>query len=163
MSGSRRRSRPATSLSVCCGLLLVGVLLLGASLPSESFTHGELPRNSNVDVTTDENAAQTLDIGEAVYVNDTSPLVNVSNHLGRDVTVTVTIRSDSTHIGDLVVDGTDRGNETSFDLSRDATETVSVAIPDDSSLTDETLYFHVRATAPGLTARAPDRQASVNG
>lgn len=138
------------------------VLMVGASIPTASFTHGELPRNSNVDVTTDINAAHTLDTAQAVSINDTSRLVNVTNHLGRSVTITITIRSDSTHIGDLVVDGVARGNETTFDLGRDATENVQIRIPDDSSLTDENVYFHVKAKASGLSVSAPDRQASVN-
>lgn len=158
----RSRSRSGDLLAGLCCVLLVAVLVAGVSIPSESFSSGDLPRNSNVDVTGDVNAAHTLDTAQAVSINDTSHLVNVTNRLGRSVTVTVTIRSDSTHLGDLVVDGVDHGNETSFDLGRDGTENVLIRIPDDSSLTDETVYFHVNAAAPGLTVNAPDRGAPVN-
>lgn len=166
MTGSTRRrrsrSRSGDLLTVLCGVLVVTVLVAGASLPTESFSSGELPRNSNVDVTTDVNAAHTLDAAQAVSINDTSHLVNVTNHLGRSVTITVAIRSDSTHIGDLVVDGVEYGNETSFELGRDGTENVLIRIPDDSSLTDETVYYHVNAAAPGLTVTARDRGSQVN-
>jgi hypothetical protein len=88
--------------------------------------------------------------------------VNVTNNLGREVTVTVTIRNDSTSKGDLVVDGTNRGNETSISLADGATETVRVEVPDDSSLTDEVLYFHVTATDPGLEVTANNRSVPIN-
>lgn len=144
------------------GVLIVVVLVVGVTLPASSFTHGELPRGSSVDVTSDENAALALDSAQAAYINDTSELVTVTNQLSSDVTVTVTLRDDSTHIGDLVVDGNTQGNETSFTLAEGGTETVQVQIPDDSSLTDETAYFHVRAAAPGVTVKAHDRRVEVN-
>lgn len=166
MSGPRRRTRQRSStggsFTSLCGILIIAMLIVGVSVPSASFSHGEVPRGAAVDVTTDTNAAHALGVAQAVYINDTSELVNVTNHLGRDVTITVTLRSDSDHIGDLVVDGVTSGNETTFDLAEGTTERVKIEIPDDSSLTDETVYFHVNATNPGLTVKAPDRKAPVN-
>jgi hypothetical protein len=142
--------------------VLLVVLVLGATLPAASFTEGHAPRGSDVAVASDENAALRLDTASAVYINETSDLVNVTNNLGREVTVTVTIRNDSTSKGDLVVDGTNRGNETSISLADGATETVRVEVPDDSSLTDEVLYFHVTATDPGLEVTANNRSVPIN-
>jgi Tfp pilus assembly protein PilV len=159
---SRRRSGTRHPLVTACGVALVALLVVGVSLPAASFTHGESPRGSAVDITSDENAALTLHTADAVYINDTSDLVAVTNHLGRDVTVTVTLRSDSTEKGDLVVDNTTVGNETSFTLAAGTQETVRIEIPDDSSLTDETVYFHVSVSESGLTADATDRSTPIN-
>ena len=145
-----------------CVVLLIATLVVGVSLPSASFSHGKLSRGAGVDVTSDEYAAHALDTAQAVYINDTSDLVNVTNHLGRDVTITVTLRSDSTHVGNLVVDDVNYGNESSFKLIQGATKAVRIQIPDDSSLTDETVYFNVRAVAPGLTVKALGRRAPIN-
>lgn len=159
---SRRRSQSRSSIVYVCALLLVIVLVVWVSIPSASFSHGKVPRGVDANVTGDENGALTLDNAQAVYINDTSDLVNVTNRLGRDVTITVTLRSDSTHIGNLTVNGNSYDNEVSFSLSQGATETVRIKIPDDSSLTDEVVYFHVTASAPGLTAKASDREVQVN-
>ena len=159
---TRRRSQTRHPLVTACGVLLVVVLVVGVSLPAASFTHSEAPRGASVDVASDGNAALTLDTAQAVYSNDTSKLVGVTNHLGRDVTVTVTLHSDSTGIGDLVVDNTTHGDEASFTLPRGANETVRIKIPDDSALTDEVVSFHVTGSAPGLTANARNRSAPVN-
>lgn len=159
---TRRRSESRSPIITVSAILIVVALVVGVSLPASSFTHGELPRSSGVNVTSDENAALGLDTAQTVYINDTSNLVTVTNQLGNDVTITVTLRDDSTHIGDLVVDGETHGNETSFSLARGSTETVRIQVPDDSSLADENAYFHVRASVSGLTVKALDRHAQVS-
>lgn len=159
---TRRRSGTRSPIVTVSAVLIVVVLVVGVSLPASSFTHGELPRGAGVNVTSDENAALGLDAAQTVYINDTSDLVTVTDQLGSDITVTVTLRDDSTHIGELVVDGEKHGNETSFSLAKGGTETVQIQIPDDSSLTDETVYFHVEATAPGITVKTHDRSAQVS-
>lgn len=159
---TRRRARTRGPIVTACGVLVVVVAVLGAGLPAASFTYGEVPRTSDVDVVSDERAALALDTASEVTINDTSKLVTVTNQLGRGVTVTVTLRSDSADVGDIVVDGTNHGSETSFSLARGANETVRIKIPDDSSLTDDVVYFHVKASAPGLAANARDRSAPVN-
>ena len=115
-----------------------------------------------MDVTSDELGAHALDVAPSVYINSTNPLVNVTNRLGQDVTITVCLRGDSGHIGDLVVDGVAVGNETSFTLAEGAERTVKIQIPDDSALTDEIVYFSVDASAPGVEVTAPGRRAPVN-
>lgn len=159
---TRKRSRTRHPIITACGVLAVVVLVVGVSLPAASFTHGEVPRGTSVDVTSDENGALALNTAQAVSINDTSDLVGVTNHLGRGVTVTVTLRSDSTDKGALAVDGTTDGNETSFTLASGGQETVRIEIPDDSSLTDDAVYFHVTVSGPGLTAAARDRSSPIN-
>ncbi|WP_336024641.1 hypothetical protein [Halobellus salinisoli] len=141
---------------------MIAFVLGSGGMGTASFSTSDTPRENVVNVTSDESAAHSLDVASAVHINATDPLVNVTNRLEEDVTVTVTLRSDSTQIGDLVVDGTNDGNETTFTLAEQNTQTVKIMIPDDTSLTTETVYFHVSATAPSLEVSAPDRNAPVN-
>lgn len=161
MRRTRTRVNSRTSAAYVWAVLLAGMVVVGVSLPAASVSQGNVPREATVDVATDGNGALTLDVAQSVPVNDTSDLVDVTNRLGQDVTMTVTLRTDSEHVGDLVVDGVDRENETSFVLTRGSSQVVQVDVPDDSSLTDEVVYFHVTASAPGLTANALDREAKV--
>ena len=160
----RRRRRGGRWLSTTA---VVAVVLLAAAfgsghVASSSFSTGDASRGSGLDVAEDESGAHALDVAAAVHINATDPLVNVTNHLGRPVTITVSLRSDSTHIGDLVVDGVTAGDTAEFTLAEGATETVSIDIPDDSNLTDETVYFDVDASDTGLAVAAPNRSAPVN-
>ncbi|PSQ16740.1 hypothetical protein BRD00_09960 [Halobacteriales archaeon QS_8_69_26] len=77
------------------------------------------------------------------------------------MTVTVALRSNSTNLGDLVVDGTNHGNEVTFTLGESGTESVKLSVPDDDSLVGETVYFHVNASASGLDVSATDRSVPV--
>lgn len=143
------------------GVLLVAFVLGGASMGATSFTAGDASRNSGVDVVSDDQGALALDVASAVHVNSTDPLVNVSNQLGQDVTVTVALRDDSDHVGDLVVDGANVGNSTSFALAQGETQTVEIEIPDDESLTDETASFSVDASGTGIEVTAANNSAPV--
>lgn len=159
---SRRRGNHTNWGRIAVGLVCIGLLVTGSSLATLSYSAGHVPRESSLNVVSDDVAVHTLDTAQAVHINRTSSLVNVTNNLGKELSVTVTLRNDSTQIGDLVVDGQNYGNQASFTLAKDATETVQIKIPDGSSLTDEVVYFHVNATAPGLTAKAPSRSVPVN-
>lgn len=162
----RRRSRRRSGTrarSVAAVVLAVAVLGAAAgALPAQSFDSASAPRGSAVAVSSDETASLGLDAAPAVHVNETEPLVNVTNHLGRDADATVALREGSEPFATLVVDGTAVGNQTTFSLADGATRTVSVELPDDSSLTDEHVAFDVRASAPGLAVRAPNRSVPVN-
>lgn len=166
---SKRRSRrrgtraafPALVL-LAGGVLVIAVVFGSGGMATASFTTADAPRNSAVDVTSDELGAHALDVAPSVHINSTGPLVNVTNRLGQDVTITVGLRGDSGHIGDLVVDGSVVGNQTSFTLTEGTERKVEIEIPDDSSLTDEIVYFYVDASAPGIEVTAPDRSAPVN-
>lgn len=163
---SRRRPRsPRRSWSktlAVCGALVLVVVVVATTVPAASFTHGEASRSAAVSVASDGNAPLRIDTASAVTINDTSDMVNVTNGLGRGVTLTVSIRSDSTDEGDLVVDGTNYGDQVSVSLADDATETVRVSVPDNDSLTDEVLYFHVTASAQGLEVNANDRSVPID-
>lgn len=160
----RRGPRTTTPglLLIAGGIIIIAFVLGSGGMGTASFSTGEASRGNSVNVAADETAAHSLDVATAVHINATDPLVNVTNRLGQDVTVTVTLRSDSTHIGDLIVDGANHGDETTFALAEQQTKTVKIQIPDDTSLTTESVYLHVSATAPGLEVSAPDRNVSVN-
>jgi hypothetical protein len=157
---SPRESR--SRLLTVCGAALLVVVVVGATLPAASFTQSGADRGSAVSVASDDNAVLRLDTASEVTINGTSDLVNVTNGLGQPVTLTVSIRSDSTDEGDLVVDGTNYGDEVSLSLGEGATETIRVDVPDDSTLTDEVLYFHVAASDPGLEVTANNRSVPIN-
>lgn len=168
MRGRRSRRRgprsPLPVLVLAVGAVLVAAAAFGSvGMGTASFDTGQVDRGGAVDVTDDATAAHALDVADGVSVNATDPLVNVTNRLGTDVTVTVVLRDDSTHVGDLVVDGAVVGDRTSFALAAGATRTVEIEIPDDDALSTETVSFHVNASGGSVDVRAPDRSAEVNG
>lgn len=130
---------------------------------SAAFSTGATDRGASVDVTSDESGAHGLDVAGSVHVNSTDPMVNVTNRLGRSTTVTVTLADNSTHMGDIVVDGVNEGDQASFSLSAGDTKRIKLDVPDDSSLVGETVYFHVNASGEGLDVSAPDRSVPVEG
>lgn len=165
MSGRSRRRGPRSrlpALVLVVGAVLVAAAVFGsAGMGTASFDTGRLDRGGAVNVTNDATAAHSLDVADSVSVNATEPLVNVTNRLGTDVTVTVALRDDSTHVGDLVVDDAVDGNQTSFDLAAGATQTVEIEIPD-GDLSTGTVYFHANASGGAVEVRAPDRSTQVN-
>jgi len=128
---------------------------------SAAFSTATADRGSSVDVTSDEVGAHTLDVAGSVHVNSTEPLVNVTNRLGRSTTVTVTLADNSTHLGDIVVDGVDESDQASFSLATGDTKRVDLDVSDDSSLVGETVYFHVNASGTGLDVSAPARRVPI--
>lgn len=160
---TRRGSGPWRALTVAALLVLAGFVAGVGGVDSAAFDSGHAARNTAVDVTLDETGVHSLDTAGAVHVDSTDPLVNVTNHLGQAVTVTVSLREDSTHVGDLVVDGVDENDRASFSLGQDATQTVDIRVVNDSSLSGTTVYFHANATAAGLSVSAPDRSAPIEG
>lgn len=169
----RRRSRRRGSRPLVPALVLVASVLLvvaavfgSAGMGTASFSTGELTRSSAVNVTDDATAAHELSIADSVAPNATGELVTVTNHLGQDVTVTVTLRADSEAVGHLVVDDATVddatvGNSTSFSLARGASQTVELNISGDGSLPTETVYFHVNASGATIDVTSPDRSVPV--
>lgn len=164
----KRRSRSRGSkgstpglATLLSSLLVVAIVLGGGAMGTASFSAGETPRGSSVDVTGDKQAALSLDTATSVQVNSTDPLVNVTNQLGQDVTVTVALRADSTEKGELVLDGARVGNSTSFSLAQGATQTVEIAVANDTSLAGGSIFFRVDASASGIDVAAPDRETQV--
>lgn len=162
--GSRRRGHRAGSRwPALTALVIIAVLVTAVSvLPAASVTHADVPRPSGADTVGDTTAVHGLDTASDVHINSTDVLTNVTNRFGRALTVTVTLRNDSDHIGDLVVGGTNVGNQTSFTLNNGETKVVSIRIPNDDSLTDEVVYFHVETSGPGIAGNTPDRNVPVN-
>lgn len=162
---SRRRGSSVTLpvlVLFASGVLLVAFVLGGGGMGAASFTAADASRNSAVNVASDDQGALTLDVAPAVHTNSTDSLVNVTNHLGQDVSVTVTLRDDSDHVGDLVVGESNVNNTTTFSLAAGETKTVKIEIPDDDSLTDETVYFAVDASGTGLEVTTADNSTPVN-
>lgn len=131
------------------------------SIGAASFSTADTPRPGSVDVVSDQSAALSMDVEPSVRINSTDPLVTVTNHLAQSITVTVALRDDSKHIGDLVLDGTNAGNTTTFTLDSGTNQTVEISIGNDTSLTSERVYFTVSGSASGLEINAPDRNAEV--
>lgn len=141
---------------------LVGLLVVsGGGLPTSGVDTADIPRDAGVNVTTDDSAAHTLVLADNVSVNSTEQLVTITNRVTRDVTVSVTLRSDSTHIGDLVVDGTASGDAVSLTLLAGAQESVDLAVADDSTLAGETVHLHVTADASAIAVNASNRAVPV--
>ena len=158
----RRAAFTQTIASVAILLLVLSFAFGGGWAATASFTAGHQSRGGAVDVTSDEMAAHGLDAANSVRINSTDPLVNVTNMLGRSVTISVALASESEHVGDLVVNGDTVGNAATFELAEAQTETVSIRIPGDETLTTETVYFSVSASGSGLTVAAENRHVPVN-
>lgn len=164
MTRRRRRSRGGRSWLTPFVVGLVLVVVIGASgvgLKSVAYSSSSTPRATTADVVVDESGVHALDTTQAVHLNSTEALVNVTNHHTREVSVTVSLRDDSTHLGDLVLDGASVGNSATFSLTNTATQTVEIRVPDDGSLDGETVYFHVNASTTSYSVSAPDRSAPV--
>lgn len=157
----RSRSRGGRSVgTLVTGLVLV-LVLTGGWFGAAAFTTGTAERSTAVDVAGDTAGALGIDRSAAVHTNATEPLVNVTNRLGRPVTVTVALRADSTSKGDLVVDGTTVGDQATVSLPRGATRRVDVAVADNSSIAGTSLAFDVVASAPGLRVRGENRTVPI--
>lgn len=166
MGAMRRRRGPRVTHTgfalIVSGLILLSVVAGSGGLGAASFSTSDAPRSGSVDVVSDPTAALSMDVASSVHINSTDPLVTVTNQLAKSVTVTVELRDDSTHIGDLVLDGTVVGNTTTFTLAETNSQTVDITIENDSTLTSERVYFHVSGSASGIAVSAPDRNAEVN-
>lgn len=163
----RRRSRSRRSGSSGWGAIAVALTVLavtaGGGIEAGAFSTAGADRQSSIDVASDPEGALGVDTAVAVHVNSTERLVNVTNHLGREVTVTVELRSGSTDRGDLVVDGVNEGNRTSMTLGRGESLQVDVAVVDDSTLVGESIRFDVRGSTAGLRVSANDRSVPIEG
>lgn len=160
MTRRRRRGRGGVRGASTLGLaaLLAALVVAPAVVPgTASFTAGDVPRSASVDVSRDEDSLLELDAAAAVTAGETDRLVNVTNHFGADATVTVTLRSNST--ADLVYDGTNVGDQTTFTLGPGSTGRVSVAV---ANGTTDPVRFDVDASTTGVTVHAPGREVTVS-
>jgi len=158
----RRRTHPRHRNWWRVALVVSIAVLLGATvLPAGSFTTAEVNRGVTASVVDDSNAIHNLAVASSVTIGQTSRLVTVTNDLGRDVSVEVALRADSTDKGDLVVDGTNVGDSYTFSLATGTSREIDIAVVSDSTLDGQQIYFGVNATATGLTVTAPDRDVSM--
>ncbi|MHC3439828.1 hypothetical protein ACYJ1Y_17495 [Natrialbaceae archaeon A-gly3] len=160
MSRRRSRSRSRSTRVLPLAVIVVVVLLWGATiLPAASYTTAGVDRGAAFGVAEDQNAILGLEIAPEVTAGSTDELVVITNRFGTDVTVTVTLDSDSTSNGDLVVDGTNEGDEASIALGPDEHVTIDVDV---ASETDgDTLVFHVSADGTGMTGTVTDRSTTI--
>lgn len=164
-SRSHTRSRRSTFpwWTRLAALVVVLAVAFGIGPAATAFTTGTVDRNSAVDVVSDPNAALAVDSAPAVHTNTTDPLVNATNHLDRDATVTVELREHSVDHGDLVVDGTNEGDRVSLTLAQAESVTVQIDVPGDGSLVGASVRFDVRASAPGLQVTSDNRSVPIEG
>lgn len=154
---TRRRSRRVLPLTVA----LLVVLALGASvLPAASYSAANVDRGLSAGVADDPNAMVGLTITENVTVGTTEQLVVVTNGLGTDATVTVSLASGSMSKGNLSANGA-TGDELSFTLAAGGSQTVDVAVANESANVGTDLVFHVTAAGSGVTATVDGRRTTI--
>lgn len=158
---TRRRSRSRSRSGLPLVVVVTLVLLCGVTaLPAASFSIAGIDRGTAAGVTDDPNAILGLTVSQSVTLGTTDDLVVVTNDLGSDATLTVTLRSDSTGKGDLSVNGV-TGDEVSFDLAAGSSQRVDVVVSADPAYADTQLYFHVSADSSSVDGTVTDRQTTI--
>lgn len=154
---TRRRSRRVLPLTVA----LLVVFALGASvLPAASYSAANVDRGLSAGVADDPNAVLGLTIVENVTVGTTEQLVVVTNGLGSDATVTISLSSESASKGDLSVDG-QTGDELSVALAAGNSLTVDVIVANESANVGTDLVFHVTADGSSISATVDGRRTTI--
>lgn len=158
--GRRSRSRSRSGGGRSKRLLVVGLLLVVVAstvTPTASFTVGSVDRSSTVDIVKDGDGIMTLDIADNLTAGTTQRLVNTTNHVGRDVNVTVTLQNDTW--GTLHADGED-GDSVTYQLNQTELEQVDVTLNCEPT-TDDAITFRIQADDPGFEADL-NRSVDVN-
>lgn len=154
---TRTRSNRALWLAVVLG---VGLLCGATILPAASYTIAGVDRGTSAHVADDSNAVLGLVIADNVTIGTTEQLVVITNDLGTDATVTVSLSSGSTSKGDLSANGV-TGEEVSFTLAAGYSQTVDVVVVNDPANVGTDLVFHVTADGDGLDATVNDRRTTI--
>jgi hypothetical protein len=115
-------------------------------------------RAGNTDVVTDDSGAVGLDVAGTVTQNETGRLVNVTDQVQGDISVTVALRENSTGEGDLVVDGTVVGNETSVSLIPGEERRIDVSVGGNAT---GDIDFDVTASGAGTTFEGLNRSTTI--
>jgi hypothetical protein len=159
---SRGRSRTRTVRILPLAVLLVAVLFVGATvLPAASYSTGDVGREASLGVADDPQAILGLDTASGVRIGHTDRLVVVTNNLDGAATVTVTLSGDSATKADLVVDGSNAGDEYTVDLNRFESSTVDVSVGNDTSYVGESIVFDTSADGIDIDAVATNRSAQI--
>lgn len=158
---SRRRDQTRSPYTTTIIVLLTVAIILAAfgygPTRSASISTENLPRAGSINVVNDTQATTGVAVAEVVHINSTERLANVTNRVGRDATVTIRLRGDSTHLGNLVIAGKNQGNATTFALGHGRTQAVDITILDDESFRGETVYFDIDVSASGFNAAVHGR------
>lgn len=163
MSPKQRRGHGKGNISKNrIALVVLALVLAGWLPPAASFTVGESKNGQSVNVVGDVhgsvslNKTTELDAG----VSDNC-LVRVTNRLGSDATVELTLADGSQDLGILKTDPneTGGGNSVELSLSEGATDTVYMDV--DEGTDGNTTYYTVNTTAAGSVAVLSDRSSPV--
>lgn len=157
---SRRRSGgPWQLVSV---VVVASLLVLTLMPPSASFDTGSASSANAIPVVDDEAAIHALSNHSAMKTGETCKLVTVTNNFDRSVSVTVSLRDDSTKYGNLTLGNGREGNETTFTLGAGAGETVGLETDNVSSYDGDDVYFHANATGDAVDVVAMNRYSSID-
>lgn len=139
--GRRTRSRGGGRRRRYLLVLLALAVVLATASPTGSFSTGAVDRTTGVDVVGDGDAIVTLDIDENLTAGQSQRLVTTTNHVGREVTVTVTLANES--YGSLQ-DNDETGDTVSFALAEGGTQQIDVDLTCDPAV-GETIQFRIQA------------------
>lgn len=160
---SRTRTRGRDGPGGWTGLLVALAVVIAASGPATvAVTTGQGDRQESVDVVGDTSGVQRLNVTTELEEGVENCLVEVTNHLGQEVTVAVTLRDDSRQYGKLKVtllDTVKEGDSVEFTLADGDTQTVKMDV--DAGSAGNTTYFHVNSSATGIYAETRDRSAPI--
>lgn len=145
------------------GVLLVTLLgVWFVANPSSNYTSAVGERGSSLDVAADEDGVLGLNRSASVDTGQTDRLFTLNNSLGEDASVTVTVDSGSTSKGDLVVGGTNEGDEVTFSLAAGNEQSVEFDTLCDSSLVGTTVNYTIDVATTGVNGTA-SRGAEIEG
>lgn len=160
---SRSRTRTGSRWRVLTIALIATVLVLGSiGPPTIAFEAGTADRSSSIGVVDDLDGAHGLNVTSELEEGSENCLVDVTNRLGQSVTVTVSLRDDSTEHGTLnvsLVDESNSGDTVQFDLADGDTQTVKMDVG--TGMAGNTTYFHVNASGSGVYAETKNRSAPI--
>lgn len=144
-------------------LLIVIAVVIAVIAPSAAgAVTGRAGRQASVDVVSDIDGVQGLNVTSELESGSENCLVEVTNHLGQEVTVTVALHDDSTQYGTLNVSlpgAVKEGDTVEFALSNGDTQAVKMNV--NSGTAGNTTNFHVNSSATGIYAETLNRSAPI--
>lgn len=160
---TRRRGGETGVQAVLLGVAIV-LALAATAPPSESFTTANYDRHEVIDVVQDSQGVLGLEKSATVTRNTNDSLLNLTNRVGRDVTVTVALQdpTQGTLRVDTDGDGTyeQEGGSVTFSLLDGARQRVDL---DSGENPNTVIPYDVSSTAPGVSVTAPGRQTETTG
>lgn len=160
-----RPSRRAPSGRSPLFVVLVALVVLAASfagLATSAVSMQTNERTVGTDVVDDAVGILGLEVAETVTIGKRDRLLDVTNRLQTDVTVTIGLHASATDKGELVVDGVPQGNTTSFTLSAGSTRQIDIDVVDGQEQLGEEISFDVTASAPGTFVETPGRATTID-